>query len=59
MQTYEALETRIDLNGLADIVEMLHVRDSWAHADLFEADRQRDLAEQGRAMQKALKGGRR
>jgi hypothetical protein len=55
VSTYEALATRIDLNGLCDLLEMLHVRDSWRHAELFEADRQRDLAEQERAAKQAVR----
>jgi len=49
--TYEALATRLDLNALADLVEMQHVRDSWMHAELFEAERRREMAADQRAQQ--------
>jgi predicted RNA-binding protein len=38
--TYEMLHTRIDMGGLADILEMRDVHDSWAAAAMRNADSQ-------------------
>lgn len=57
--TYEALSTRIGLNGLADLREMRNARDSWLHAEMFEADYQRELEAERRAVQAAAQGGQR
>lgn len=34
-QTYEALHTSIDIDGLYDLLEMKQVRASWAAADVL------------------------
>jgi hypothetical protein len=36
--TLEALDTRLTLDDLMDILEMKAVRDSWSHAEMFNAD---------------------
>jgi hypothetical protein len=36
--TLEALNTRLTLDDLMDILEMKAVRDSWSHAEMFNAD---------------------
>lgn len=40
VSTYEMLHTRIDMGGLADILEMRDVHDSWAAAAMRNADSQ-------------------
>ena len=38
METYQALHTTIDLDGLYDILEMKDVLQSWIHAELFNSE---------------------
>jgi len=35
---YQALHTTIDLEGLFDLIEMRDCMDSWAHAEMHNAD---------------------
>jgi hypothetical protein len=43
VNTYEALGTRITLDGLLDILEMKGVRASWQHAELRNQDYLREV----------------
>lgn len=54
VNTYEALCTRITLDGLLDILEMKSVRGSWSHAELLNQDWIRDVA---RVQREALGAG--
>jgi hypothetical protein len=58
VETYQALGTRITLDGLMDILEMKAVRDSWNHAELLNNDETRERDRQ-MAEARAQYGGRR
>lgn len=45
-QLYKELGTSIDISGLLDLYEMVHVRQSWAHAEMFNHDHRKN--ERGR-----------
>lgn len=46
-QLYKELATSIDLSGLLDLYEMVHVRASWAHAEMFNHDFRAQQRKQG------------
>jgi hypothetical protein len=47
MVTFLALQTTLDYEDLLDILEMKRVRDSWAHAAMFDSDDLRDSHSHG------------
>ena len=51
METYKSLGRDITLVGLLDILEMKAVRDSWSHAEMFNAD---ERAAREKAIREAL-----
>jgi hypothetical protein len=53
VRTYESLGRSITLDGLLDILELKAVRDSWSHAEMFNAD---ERASHERALREAMSG---
>jgi hypothetical protein len=48
--TYDALNTRITMDGLMNILEMKHVRASWNHAEMLNMDERQEQAKRLAAM---------
>lgn len=42
-QTYQALQTTIDMDGLMDLLELHEVHESWKHAELLNREWQAKL----------------